>query len=210
MEKEKLLDRISNFFKDTNFRNKNVFILVYFLFLLISNIFSKNLFLFIVFITIIHVSWLIYEINVNENKYVKIISQLYLVFSGYSLVYIPTNFNNSGSIYLWISFLIFSIKISEYFLDGIFLDDNDKKFNLIKFSILSIVTIIVGIITSLFMKQRVIMFILVNLFIYVLIKINSLFPERYQENVFLKYYNLVAFPVMFVWLFLTTGIILIK
>lgn len=210
MEKEKQLDRLKNSFKNIKFNNDYLLSILYFLILLISDLFSKNLFLLMVLIAMVHLSWSLNRIINTEKNYTKIIIQLYLVFSGYSLIYISHNLINSKSIYLWILFLVSSIKISEYFLNKIFLGEHSKKFYLIKFSIISIVSIIVGIISSLFMKQKVIAFILVNFIIYILTYLNYIFPEKYQKNIFLKYYNTIAFPIIFIYISLILGFIVIK
>lgn len=210
MEKEKLLDKLKNFFRIDGFNKYCTTNMLYFVLLVVLNIFSKNLFLLMILTTIVYLSWLLSEITNDENKYVKIVIQSYLVLSSYSFLYISINFSNSKTIYLWLLILISSIKILEYFLDEILVDENNKKFRLTKFVINSIMIVMLSIVYSVFMRQKIMASLLVNFIAYFLMFLTHIIPEKYQKNAFLMCYNTIAFPVIFICISLISGILSIK
>ena len=209
MEKEKLLDKLKSSFKTSS--RYPATDMIYFLLLVVSNIFSKNLFLLIILATVVYLSWLLSEITSDKGKYIKIIDQSYLVLSSYSFLYISNNFTNSKAIYLWILILVSSAKILEYFLNEILIDeDNNKKFRLAKFGINGIMVVVLGIIYSIFMRQKIIKSLLVNFIAYFSMFLTYLLPEKYRENTFLMCYNTIAFPVIFICISLISGFLSIK
>lgn len=210
MEREKLLDRLKNFFKDSEICKYPTTDMIHFLLLLVSNFFSKNLFLLMILITVIYLSWLLSEITGSDSKYIKIISQLYLVASSYSFLYISNNFKNSKAVYLWLLILVSSTKILEYFLNEILADENGKKFRLARFSINGIMVVMLCVTYSIFMRQKIMTSLVINFIAYSLMFLTYLLPEKYRKNTFFMCYNTIAFPVIFICISLVSGILSVK
>lgn len=205
MEKEKLSDKIKYLLN-----KDNILSFVYFLVFLLFMIMSKNLLMLLIIFTTVNVLQIIYNINHRERGYIKYIWQFYIILSSFSFLFILFNFSDYKIIYMWLLSIVLFVKITEYFINKIFIDEGVKKFNLIKFSITSIVVLTTGVIFSLFMKQKLIKFTIVNFVIYLLTYVNYLFPEKYKSNVLVRCFNIIALPIVVISILLLSKIIILK
>ena len=205
MEKEKLSDKIKYLLN-----KDNILSFVYFLVFLLFMIVSKNLLMLLIIFTTVNILQIIYNINYRERGYIKYIWQFYIILSSFSFLFILFNFSNYKIIYLWLLSTVLLVKMTEYFVDKIFFDEGVKKFNLIKFTITSIVVLTTGVIFSLFMKQKLIKFTIVNFVIYLLTYVNYLFPEKYKSNVLVRCFNIIALPIVVISILLLSKIIILK
>lgn len=205
MEKEKLSDKIKYLLN-----KDNILSFVYFLVFLLFMIVSKNLLMLLIIFTTVNVLQIIYNINHRERGYIKYIWQFYIILSSFSFLFILFNFSDYKIIYMWLLSIVLFVKITEYFINKIFIDEGVKKFNLIKFSITSIVVLTTGVIFSLFMKQKLIKFTIVNFVIYLLTYVNYLFPEKYKSNVLVRCFNIIALPIVVISILLLSKIIILK
>lgn len=205
MEKEKLSDKIKYLLN-----KDNILSFVYFLVFLLFMIMSKNLLMLLIIFTTVNVLQIIYNINHRERGYIKYIWQFYIILSSFSFLFILFNFSDYKIIYIWLLSIVLFVKITEYFINKIFIDEGVKKFNLIKFTITSIVVLTTGVIFSLFMKQKLIKFTIVNFVIYLLTYVNYLFPEKYKSNVLVRCFNIIALPIVVISILLLSKIIILK
>lgn len=237
---EKLKDKINNIYNfiknkfkridfkslDVLFCKKNLLMFLIFLFFTFISIKFKNLSIFFILNIMLIFAYNIKDINVNNYfKYKNIISYLYIVSPVFSYVYI-LNIKNNSDLFLWIFLSIFFLKTTYYLyknnLDGV-LFDNSKPKNLIFAHInLILLSIFIGIISSILLKQKIILFIIINviLAIFVVIQdnvntlINNYFENKINTkkhlDIIIEFYNnfILIFP--FVAFLIATNIIIIK
>lgn len=212
MEKEKLKDRLINGFKstinrinfenvvDTNLRSFLVFAAILYFSLFIS----KNLFTFLVVNLLILLIKIVFK---NEDSYKKF-KYLYVLIPSYSLIYLAST-EKSLDIFLWLFLLIISVKISIFMFKNtletvIFMGKNI----LINYISSLPIGIFIGLISALILKQKVFVFVGINIILTVLINFQEKFSSKIEpyvnsiENKYYRYliynYNNLIFTVAFV------------
>lgn len=215
MEKEKLLDKFDFLSKKILSNKKCLFSDIFFTVLLISAIKYSSLFIFMIILMTVHTAR--YKDNLfHINKYFdKLLMYLYIVLPNYSLIYISTNIKNSDDIFLWIFFLILLTKISGYLfrniLAGKLLSEKLHKTKTFGEIIGSLgVAAVIGLISSLFLKQKIIKFLTINILIGIIVHIQDiLYYNMKEKNCFIECYNNIALVSIFLWIYLVTNMIII-
>lgn len=213
MEKEKLLDKFNFLSKKILSNKKCLFSDIFFTILLISALKNSSLFIFIIILMTVHIAR--YKDSLfNVNKYFdKVLTYFYITLPNYSLIYISTNIKNSDDIFLWIFFLILLTKISGYFfrniLAGKLLSEKFHKTKTFGEIIGSLgVSAVIGLISSLFLKQKIIKFLIINIIIGIIVHIQDILNYKMKEkNCFIECYNNIALVSIFLWIYLVTNMI---
>jgi CDP-diglyceride synthetase len=193
-----------------------VFTTAYFIFALIACLHFKNIYLLFVMGICIHtanVLALALEHRQGDGFSGKIIRTLlsypYLVGPGFSLIYIA-RLEKSNDIFLWIFLTIVSIKISIYLFEniyggGLLLKKLHPTKTIMSFFGTLIVGIMIGLLASLFLRQRFGRFTMINLVIVLLIHLqdflNYWLKSHYfdqREDLMVNGYNNLALVVSFV------------
>ncbi len=213
MEKEKLKDKLINSFKSIinqikigNIVDKDI--INFFIFSVIfyfAVFFSKNLFIFLIINLVILLTKIVFK-NVEEYKKLK---YLYVLIPSYSLIYI-TIVEKSIDILLWLFLLIISVKISIFMfkntLENVIFTGKNVLINYIG----SLpVGIFIGLISALLLKQKIILFVIINIILTILINLQEklfdkikIYIDNVEENKYNKYliynYNNLIFTVTFV------------
>lgn len=215
MEKEKLLDKFNFLSKKILSNKKCLFSDIFFTILLISAVKYSSLFIFMIILMTVHIAR--YKDSLfHVNKYFdKLLTYLYIILPNYSLIYISTNIKNYDDIFLWIFFLILLTKISGYFfrniLGGKLLLEKFHKIKTFGEIVGSLgVSIIIGLISSLFLKQKIIKFLIINILIDITVHIQDFLDCNMKEkNCFIECYNNIALVSIFLWVCLITNMIII-
>ena len=158
---EKLKDKLKTL--NFNISNKdNLLQILMVLFFVFVTICCKNLALFSVLNLLI-----IFSKNiefVGEFKYKNILSHCYILIPIFSYIYL-LNINNTCSIFLWCFISILTLKITNLLyknnLDDIILEQNKKP--IFAYVNLLLVAVVIGIVFSIFLKQNLFIFVLVNI-----------------------------------------------
>lgn len=206
MEKERLKDKIVKLFSFVGLHLKNlvtnktiynrsslVTFLLSALFLLIS-LFSRSLSVFLAVNTLFVLTSNLKNVDI-EVKYKNILFYLYTVFPAFSYIYI-LNTKKSDDIFLWLFLAVFFLKIVsnvyEDVLDGI-VNDEHKGFTRIGVIVMSVV---IGIISSIFLKQKLILFIIVNVLLAVAVLIQKIIYEKIINGAsYINNYNVIILSV---------------
>lgn len=196
MEKEKLKDKIKNIFNDIiinikNTTNKTLFNNTYnktylmravlpFIFAIIS-IYFKHLSIFVILNIIAFLAYNIKDININSYyKYANLLLYLYIVFPTFSYIYLLNN--SKIGLLVWIFISILLLKITSYLykniLDDIIFNNSGSKKMLFTYTNAILVAIVIGIISSIFLKQKLITFIVINIILAGLIFAQDIFNEK--------------------------------
>ncbi len=213
MEKEKLKDRLINGFKSTITKIKieniadinimNFFIFVFVLYFAVF--FSKNLFIFLIINLVIILTKIIFKNNEDYKK----LKYIYILVPSYSLIYIAI-IEKSIDILLWLFLLIISIKISIFMFKNTFENIIFSEKNVLINYIGSLpVGIFIGLISALLLKQKIIIFVVINIILTILINLQEKFSDKIkvyvdniEENKYYKYliynYNNLIFTATFV------------
>lgn len=213
MEKEKLKDKLINSFKSIinqikigNIVDKDI--INFFIFSVIfyfAVFFSKNLFIFLIINLVILLTKIVFK-NIEEYKKLK---YLYVLIPNYSLIYIAF-VEKSIDILLWLFLLIISVKISIFMfkntLENVIFTGKNVLINYIG----SLpVGIFIGLISALLLKQKIILFVIINIILTILINLQEklfdkikIYIDNVEENKYNKYliynYNNLIFTVTFV------------
>ncbi|MDR1425988.1 MAG: phosphatidate cytidylyltransferase [Rickettsiales bacterium] len=189
----------------------------YFATMFISSLHFKNLYTFLVLGLGVFVSRKIIETPEWQRggKTRNILFYIYTVVPSFSMLYIP-NLKNSADFILWISTLLLAVKTSTYIFESIFegsilsgkLHPTKTTLGLLGSILVSVPT---GLIASLFLRQKLIKFTLVNMLLALVIHIQDIIGYRLKdhlgqtkENLFMTGYNNLALLVsvlMFITLF---------
>lgn len=231
MEKEKLKDKMINFIKligDKNIRiKKDVFdssiigLILFFATFYLSLCISKNLFLLLVINIVILLTSIILQKNENNIK-ITTIKYLYLLIPTYSLIYI-SNIKVFLDIFLWLFLLIIFSKIANKIfnntLENVILE-NSRFNNFIGYLGSLLIGVLIGLISALLLKQKIIFFIIINILIVALMilqdKIFNKSDEylNFNNNKFLQFilynYNNLSLTSSFIGILLITNIIIVK
>jgi CDP-diglyceride synthetase len=196
--------------------HSHVFCMLYFIFIFISYVYFKNIYLLLVLgLCIYNANVLIPAKNYRENDGLgrKIVDLLlsypYLVVPSSSLIYLA-RLEKSNDIFLWIFPAVISMKISEYLFENIYggrvmLEKLHPRKTVLGFLGTLIVSVLIGLISSLFFKQKFSYFIAVNLTLALLIHLQD-FLGYWIENCYLNQkkdllvsgYNNIALVTSFV------------
>ncbi|MBO4956689.1 MAG: hypothetical protein J6C50_02540 [Rickettsiales bacterium] len=196
MEKEKLKDKIKNIFNDIiinikNTTNETLFNNTYnktylmravlpFIFAIIS-IYFKHLSIFVILNIIAFLAYNIKNININSYyKYANLLLYLYIVVPTFSYIYLLNN--SKIGLLVWIFISILLLKITSYLykniLDDIIFNNSGSKKMLFTYTNAILVAIVIGIISSIFLKQKLITFIVINIILAGLIFAQDIFNEK--------------------------------
>lgn len=215
---EKLKDKLKtlNFDISDNISNKNnlLQILIALLFVFIT-ICCKNLALFCVLNLLIIFSKNI-EFN-SEFKYKNILLHCYLLIPIFSYIYL-LNINNTCCIFLWCFISILILKLTKLLyknnLDNIILDQEKKP--IFSYINLLLVAVVIGIVFSIFLKQNLFIFVLINIlfagimilqeYINSKVKIYTNSDKKYI-NILLQIYNNLILIIPFVALLISINIL---
>lgn len=182
--------------------------------------FSKNIFIFVILNITILLSNYFTRINKDLNKNIKILLYLYIVLPSFSLIYIVNN-KNILDFVLWLFLLIFFSKISIYSFQNTFeniIIEKNISNNLFGMSGSLLIGIFIGTISSLFLKQNILTFIVINIILVLLInaqdyiynKLQSIFDvekkEKYSDYLLYNFNNFTL-TTTFIFILLFTNII---
>ena len=187
MEKEKLKDKIFDLINWNAFGIDKILLVLFF----ITDLFCPTLSTLLLLV-------LFFILSKDTTDNGLLIQAAYLVIPTFCHIYVLYNINTSDFI-LWLFLLLFSVKITIYVFNNVFDDvTNTKKYALFGLLGSILVAFMIGIISSLFLKQPFIKFIIFNILIAVLIhssyfikeKISGYFKEenKYVEN-FISLHN---------------------
>lgn len=169
MEKEKLKDKITKINLIDNFSIDKLLLVLFF----ITDLFFRQLSVFGLLIIMFFISKL-----TIKHKYSNIISLFYVILPTFCHIYI-LNKNITFDFILWLYLLLFSVKITIYMFGNVFDDiTNTKKYSLFGLFGSLLVSLLIGIISSLFLKQNFIHFILLNIIIALSIYLQSIFKNK--------------------------------
>lgn len=169
MEKEKLKDKITKINLIDNFSVDKLLLALFF----ITDLFFRQLSIFGLLIIMFFISKL-----TIKHKYSNIISLFYVILPTFCHIYI-LNKNITFDFILWLYLLLFSVKITIYMFGNVFDDiTNTKKYSLFGLFGSLLVSLLIGIISSLFLKQNFIHFILLNIIIALSIYLQSIFKNK--------------------------------
>ncbi|MDR1498998.1 MAG: hypothetical protein LBS34_01780 [Rickettsiales bacterium] len=222
MEKEKLKDRVFRYLEMTGknikeilWEDRNfVFLFVFFTFLYLSACFLSGVFIFIV-LNIAMLLTLNFTEILNKNNISgkpKKILYLYVLVPCYSLIFIAGR-KNSVDLLLWLFLLILFIKISIYLFQNILEDIITTKKSVSNgiFGLVGSILVgtLIGMISSMFLKQNFLTFTAINIFLAILVNVQEilgdkikLFLEEKTNDNYLKIsvynYNNLVLTVTFV------------
>lgn len=172
MEKEKLKDKITKIFD--NFSVEGLLLTLFFL----MDLFFKQASILCLLVVMFFIS----KINI-KHKYSNIISLFYTVIPTFCHVYI-LNKNVGFDFILWIYLLLFSVKITMYMFNNVFDDiTNTKNYSLFGLVGSLLVSLLIGIVSSLFLKQKFFIFVSLNIFIALSIYLQSFFKNKLSDYI---------------------------
>ena len=193
MEKEKLKDKILNLISWNAIGIDKVLLVLFFLTDLFYPILSVLFLLMLMFIL---------SKNTSDNG--LFIQSTYLIIPTFCHIYVLYNINTSDFI-LWLFLLLFAVKITIYVFNNVFDDVTDtKKYALFGLFGSVLVASMIGIISSLFLKQPFINFIIFNIIIAILIYLSYFIKDKilnyFKESSNIK--NFIALHNNFLFIFL--------
>lgn len=169
MEKEKLKDKITKINILDNFSIDKLLLVLFF----ITDLFFRQLSIFGLLIIMFFVS----KITI-KHKYSNAISLSYVVLPTFCHIYI-LNKNITFDFILWLYLLLFSVKITIYMFSNVFDDiTNTTKYSFFGLLGSLLVSLLIGIISSLFLKQNFIHFILLNILIALSVYLQDIFRNK--------------------------------
>lgn len=235
MEKEKpsgkcgnkcvgFMNRVYSGIKKVVEGNKNqVTSSLFFLLLLLGAFYCLNLFIFMVlFMTVRVAEYGVTPEKIDESVYHRFMVRIYAILPNFSLLYLATSTERKIDLFTWLLLLFLSIKLVSYFFRDMFGDGPLPKF-LQKFYGTKTAgeligsfgaAVVIGLTASLFLKQKIAKFLVVNLTLWLLLQLQDRVNHWIgkmgliqEENLFLKYYNQIAIPSIFLWLSFLFGLI---
>ena len=172
MEKEKLKDKITKINIVNNFSIDKLLLVLFFM----TDLFFRQLSIFGLLIIMFFVSKL-----TIKHKYSNIISLFYVVIPIFCHIYI-LNKNITFDFILWLYLLLFSVKITIYMFGNVFDDiTNTTKYSFFGLVGSLLVSLLIGIISSLFLKQNFIHFVLLNILIALSIYLQNIFKNKISD-----------------------------
>lgn len=178
MEKEKregkikknlilLINKIKEIFKNKTNGTNNRLLFIFAIFFSLTSLCFKNISIFIVLNVILFLSYNSKDLELDYNsKHHNLLLYLYIVVPSFSYIYLIVN-KYSNDLLLWIFLLILFLKITIHLYKSIFDEFNfaDKSFKklLLTYIISVCVSIVIGIVSALLLKQKFLSFVLVNI-----------------------------------------------
>lgn len=218
---EKLKDKLKtlnfNFNINDGISNKNnllqIFVVLFFIFITVC---CKNLALFCVLNLLI-----IFSKNVESNsefKYKNVLLYCYILIPIFSYIYL-LNINNARCVFLWCFTSVLILKITNLLyknnLDNIIL--NQEKKPIFSYINLLLVAVVIGIVFSIFLKQNLFIFVLINVLFAGIIVLQEYINSKIKiyinngakkyTDVLLQIYSNLVLIVPFVALLIFTNIL---
>ncbi|MDR2777992.1 MAG: phosphatidate cytidylyltransferase [Rickettsiales bacterium] len=193
-----------------------IFGTIYFTILFISCLNFKNLYLFLILGLCVHSTGVLVLAleQKRESEFAKkiinpLLLQLYLALPCASLIYL-SRMGKSNDIFLWLFLTVVSVKISVYLFEniyggGILLKKLHPTKTILGLVGSVVIGILIGLVSSLFLKQKLIHFTAINLSLVLLIHLQDILNYRIKnyyldqrEDALISMYNNLVFVVPFV------------